>query len=203
MESLKQKRGRLKMRITSFKNFLTNAVPTRLPEGYDPSQAIPQIIKFEIENRITKLSDITYEFYKIQDSIEETINDEDHSDILKYREEFENEYFAITAQAQQLLARGQVTHVSSTNQNIQSQKPIANTSQSAQVLFTVPKRPSVKLPTIELQKFGGELESWLGFRDTFRSLIHDNNSLGNVKKFHYLKSSVKGKAEELIKSIEI
>ncbi|KAJ8959691.1 hypothetical protein NQ318_021882 [Aromia moschata] len=43
----------------------------------------------------------------------------------------------------------------------------------------------------------------LEFRDTFRSIIHDNNSISSVKKFHYLMASLESDASLIIKSLEI
>lgn len=60
----------------------------------------------------------------------------------------------------------------------------------------------VKLPTIELPKFKGDLSEWLGFRDTFKSLIHENNQIKDIQKFHYLRASVESSAEQIIKSLE-
>lgn len=161
MELLKKQRGHLKMRLTLFKKFLANVVPTRLPEDYDSTQAIPQALRFEIENRIAKLNEITNEFYTLQDSIEEAIEDPNHDDTLKYREEFENEFFEAIAQAQQILARGQAVPPGPANQNGHLQFQTLNSSHAQQAPFVESKTPGTKLPTVELPKFNGEFESWL------------------------------------------
>ncbi|XP_018373217.1 PREDICTED: uncharacterized protein LOC108767715 [Trachymyrmex cornetzi] len=61
----------------------------------------------------------------------------------------------------------------------------------------------VRLPKIDLPSFSGAYEDWHPFFDIFNSLIHSNNSLGDIQKFHYLKSALKGEAAETIASIEI
>lgn len=53
---------------------------------------------------------------------------------------------------------------------------------------TAPVQSVVRLPQIELPMFDGELDNWIPFRDAFKSLIHNNNSLSAVDKFHYLNS---------------
>ena len=61
----------------------------------------------------------------------------------------------------------------------------------------------VRLPKIDLPAFSGAYEEWHSFFNTFNSLIHSNNSLNDIQKFHYLKSSVKGEAAETVASLEI
>ncbi|XP_050503610.1 uncharacterized protein LOC126882679 [Diabrotica virgifera virgifera] len=41
------------------------------------------------------------------------------------------------------------------------------------------------------------------FRDSFSSIIHENDALANVQKFHYLQLSLKGEAAETISSLQI
>jgi hypothetical protein len=61
--------------------------------------------------------------------------------------------------------------------------------------------PQVKLPNIQLPSFSGSFTEWITFRDTFLSLIHNNNSLTKIEKFHYLKSSVKSTASQTIEHL--
>jgi len=46
--------------------------------------------------------------------------------------------------------------------------------------------PKIKLPTIEIRKFGGHRTEFKHFHHTFKSLIISNQALYDVKKFHYL-----------------
>ncbi|KAJ0181817.1 hypothetical protein K1T71_002539 [Dendrolimus kikuchii] len=62
---------------------------------------------------------------------------------------------------------------------------------------------SVKLPKIEIPKFSGKYAEWASFRDLFTSLIHKNGNIDNVQKLHYLKSSVTGEAEQLLRHIPV
>jgi len=39
------------------------------------------------------------------------------------------------------------------------------------------KTSGVRLSTIELPKFNGDVAEWLDFRDTFQSLIHNNETI--------------------------
>ncbi|XP_011698874.1 PREDICTED: uncharacterized protein LOC105456492 [Wasmannia auropunctata] len=59
------------------------------------------------------------------------------------------------------------------------------------------------LPQIPLPEFSGRFEDWPTYRDLFESLVIDEKSLSNIKKFQYLKSSVKGDALQLITSLPV
>nr|CAI5852863.1 unnamed protein product [Callosobruchus analis] len=48
----------------------------------------------------------------------------------------------------------------------------------------------------------GGARSWLSFRDTFISLIHINNSLDNIQKFHFLRTSLVEDAGQVIADAE-
>ena len=60
----------------------------------------------------------------------------------------------------------------------------------------------VKLLKIELPVFTGAYDDWYSYRDTFEQLIHLNEDLAEIEKFHYLRSSLKDTASDIIKSIE-
>lgn len=61
----------------------------------------------------------------------------------------------------------------------------------------------IKLPKIELPTFSGAYKKWHLFFSIFDSLIHSNNALNGIQKFHYLKSALKGEAAKTIESLEI
>ncbi|XP_048480939.1 uncharacterized protein LOC105388792 isoform X1 [Plutella xylostella] len=61
----------------------------------------------------------------------------------------------------------------------------------------------VRLPKIDLPHFDGDYQHWLSFRDTYISLIHDNTSINNVNKFHYLRAALTGSASLIIQSLDL
>jgi len=63
--------------------------------------------------------------------------------------------------------------------------------------------PKIKLPTIEIPKFGGQITDFKHFYDTFNSLIINNQALDDVQKFHYLLSSVTNEAHQLIQNLPV
>lgn len=63
--------------------------------------------------------------------------------------------------------------------------------------------PALQLPRISLPKFSGNYLEWENFRNTFESLVANNDALTNTQKFHYLKSSVNGDTALLIANLKI
>ncbi|XP_045509321.1 uncharacterized protein LOC123704872 [Colias croceus] len=64
-----------------------------------------------------------------------------------------------------------------------------------------PRKVFVKLPEIALPSFSGQYSDWTNYKDLFLSLIHNNSSLDDVQRLHYLKGSLTGEAANLVKSI--
>ena len=61
--------------------------------------------------------------------------------------------------------------------------------------------PKIKLPTIQIPKFGGQIAEFKHFHDTFNS--DNNQALDDVQKFHYLLSSVTNEAHQLIQNLPV
>lgn len=64
-------------------------------------------------------------------------------------------------------------------------------------------RPSPRLPKINIPTFDGSYKHWVTFYDTYRCLIHENESLSNVEKFQYLITLVQGPASTVVLSVPI
>ncbi|HID36071.1 MAG TPA: DUF1759 domain-containing protein, partial [Ghiorsea sp.] len=60
-----------------------------------------------------------------------------------------------------------------------------------------------RLPDLKLTEFSGEVDEWDNFWDTFQALVHQRTDLDNVTKMTYLKSSLKGKAADVIKGFKV
>ncbi|XP_050488681.1 uncharacterized protein LOC126872619 [Bombus huntii] len=68
---------------------------------------------------------------------------------------------------------------------------------------SVAEPTSIKLPEIHLPTFDGTIENWHSFYDFFLSTIDRSERLASVQKFHYLRSSLTGKAARSIQSLDI
>lgn len=76
------------------------------------------------------------------------------------------------------------------------------TTAPPQVVVAAPQPPPRStLPRIQLPSFSGRYEDWPSFRDLFSSIIEKDTSASKVEKLHYLKASLKGEAELLIRSL--
>ncbi|XP_064212957.1 uncharacterized protein LOC107399201 [Tribolium castaneum] len=178
-----------------------------------------------VQQRIHELEPLLDKFNDIQNQIE-TLIDFDNDDAVERedseREEFESKYYETlamatnfvkppVAQQERFQARsppisqwGSFQTVQDVNQDNITQIPIQHTDR-----VTIPQNltsqfsNSVRLPKIDLPTFDGAYEKWLAFRDMFNSLIHSNLTLPKVQKFHYLRSSLKGEAANIVQSLEV
>ncbi|XP_031334025.1 uncharacterized protein LOC116164038 [Photinus pyralis] len=112
--------------------------------------------------------------------------DKDYSEEL---EEFEDKYFRIISTARNIIESRAESNVSSTG-NSQTH----STSQSNKL---------IKLPTMNLPLFDGRYDCWMNFYDIFEALVNKNDTLTNIQRFFYLKSSLKGEAAHLLSSLEV
>lgn len=76
-------------------------------------------------------------------------------------------------------------------------------TQSEPLVPVISHISGVKLPTISLPQFDGDLNDWLTFHDSFNSLIHSASEIPCIQKFQYLRSALKGDALKLIESLTI
>jgi hypothetical protein len=63
--------------------------------------------------------------------------------------------------------------------------------------------PKIKLPTIEIPKFGGRITGFKHFHDTFDILMINNQAQHDVQKFHCLLSSVTNEAHQPIQNLPV
>lgn len=144
------------------------------------------LTKNALEQRLERAQDYIHKFDDIQgqinsicDNLEQQYNE---------REAFEATFFAFITKAKHVLSKS--ASQSAINENL---------DKTAVPLY---KHQNVKLLTIQLKKFHGNYDEWLEFRDTFNSLIHHNNEIGNIQKFHYLRASLDDSALQIIQSLE-
>lgn len=139
----------------------------------------------ELKIRLSNAETLLHAFNSAQDEIEATDPSYDQNiDTvhLDERTKFENDYYNIISLAQKYISEFSDNSVNSSNNNSATE---------------------IKLPSLNLPNFDGSYDQWLFYRDTFLSIIHDNASLSNIQKFHYLRLSLKGAAAETIKSLQI
>ncbi|KAJ8721022.1 hypothetical protein PYW08_006487 [Mythimna loreyi] len=154
-----------------------------------------RLTKGYIETRIIAIEDYWCTFKNTHQSLAKVTPKEQRS-ILPYfvNEEFyiyEDLYLIMLADLRDMLNEYN-TAPSTSSQN--------NTS-----ISTNPDQQNtlVRLPRIQLPSFSGKYEEWPTFQDLFTSLVHTNTNISDVQKLHYLKCSVTGEAETLLKHIQV
>uniref|UniRef100_A0A182NGJ1 Uncharacterized protein n=1 Tax=Anopheles dirus TaxID=7168 RepID=A0A182NGJ1_9DIPT len=139
----------------------------------------------EVETRIGKLEQLCKDLEGIQQQLEDnatTVDEVTYNAVL--REDFEPRLIrlqsALKAKFKQLL-----------RDEVPQQRVGSSPLQG------------IRLPTIALPEFDGDYMQWLTFKDTFECLIHENDDVPAIQKFHYLRAAVKGEAAQVIEAITI
>lgn len=145
------------------------------------------------KSRFSRVQSIREEFVQVNENIQTlqlSINPDLAIDQSKISS-FDDLYYAVIAASDALVA--------TTTDKVIPSSESASTILSA----TNSKHVNARLPKLELPKFDSQTENWQSFYDTFTTLIHENNSISQVEKFHYLVSCLSGPAVSLVKGVPI
>jgi len=148
-------------------------------EKFDPSS---QSIK-QLQVRLEKLRTHIDVFDEVQTQL---LNRDEAADNIDEQLKFGDETCTLRADMEDLISKLSVVEVDNSLR-------VSHSSAS----------DAIKLPTIQPPTFSGNLEDWSSFFDTFNALFHNNASLTDVQRLHYLKSSVLGPAADIIKNFSI
>ncbi|XP_059054462.1 uncharacterized protein LOC131848562 [Achroia grisella] len=174
-KELIKKRGSFKGRLTAFINYLH----TLTDEPLSLSDAR------ELQLRMGKIESLYEQYDQVQLRLECIVDNNEEQ--FKERSEFESQYFKAIAKAQGLQ-----------NVNVETMSNMGSDGGTR----ASNNHKLVRLPTIQLPRFSGSYDDYLEFRDTFTSLIHNNDEIDEVNKFHYLRASLEGSAAVVIQSVE-
>ncbi|XP_073964467.1 uncharacterized protein [Choristoneura fumiferana] len=181
LKGLIRVRASYKSKLTQFKSYL---------EVVLSCESLSNLQLKEINIRLSKFEELYAYFDSTQSDIERLSEIPD--DQFKERKEFEDQYYAAVAGAREVLDRH--SGAAGGADSLQSAE-----SGSRAVLTG---GPSLKLPTIQLPSFSGRYQDWLEFHDTYASLIHSNNSIPTIHKFHYLRAALTDSAALIIRSLD-
>lgn len=187
LEQVKNKRTTVKATATRFKKQLealnANVVTTA-----------------ELEVRKEKFSRLWDQFDQAQGqvealSLERVDTPEDQETLFAAfdieRTKFENEFHATMAQL-----INAIEHIKA--RNAVNTPPIIQETAAPHIAEN-----KIKLPPMNIPTFSDSFDTWRSFRDSFRSLVHDNESLTKTQKFHHLRSALTGSAIDVLHSIEV
>lgn len=189
MKVLIKKRGSIKARLTLFKNYLDGIVTQLCTEQTNVIDADTSI---ELQSRLERLNSVWVDFNEVQTSIE--VSHDNFDEQLKERELFESIFYKVTTQSKRLLSESKKENELVNNN---SGSAVLSSSINSVAMQTAPRLPNIPVP-----KFKGQYEQWLEFRDTYVSLIHNNKSITDIEKFHFLRGALEGDAKEVIHSLE-
>lgn len=178
----KVKRRSIKAAVTRRRNYL------------ELSQS-EQSNKFELSERKNNIINLYAQYDEVQTRLEclETGDDESVSKALTVhaedRAKFEDVYFQLVAAYEQ-----RISHFERTD----SVRDCSSGYNHASLQYVTDSQ--VRLLKIQLSSFSGSYEEWYTFHDLFDKLIHSNDNLSAIQKFQYLRSLLKDKAAEVVKS---
>ena len=139
---------------------------------------------FELQARLEELKG-EFDNYETNQRELEMLNMDNLSELQGERKHYSSLYFKVVGQIHYILQNTSKDDSECVKSEVKSHK--AN----------VTNLPSINLPT-----FSGNYQEWLSFHDLFSCMIHENESLSDIQKFHYLKLSLSGEAAKTILSLE-
>ncbi|XP_017794319.1 PREDICTED: uncharacterized protein LOC108575898 [Habropoda laboriosa] len=173
LKALVAERGAMKSRLTRFKRFMETSSDSMDVDA--------------LEKKTNSYADLHEKFDKVQCQIEAIVTGSDaEASQFDERDDFEGAFFPLITRAEKhiLHLRGSVTSPSTVSSVIDSQN-------------------TPRLPTIVLPTFDGRYDHWVRFRDTFLTMVHNNCSLTDIQRFHYLNSALKGVAARTVESLGV
>jgi len=165
-------RGRVQASLTRIQTFV---------QQYNESQDV-----LNIKLLMGRLEEIWNQYEEIQDRLENIDCDSSKHD--EFRNDFETKFYDLKVKIQ----RTDEHDVKSSEQV----NPTDTLEQGSSNLHN-----SLKLLTIKLPIFFGQYNRWISFSDMFKAMTHENDSLPEIQKFHYLKLSLSGEAERLVSNL--
>ncbi|XP_028178737.1 uncharacterized protein LOC114366158 isoform X2 [Ostrinia furnacalis] len=184
-KELSVKRKSIKGQITKFRNFLCNI---------QQKDELTSVDLAELTLKLGKFESLSLRFDDLQNQIE-VLNSDNLDREIDERESIENDFIINIAASKKI--------IDSYNCDIQQRRESIFHDVTASAQCSSDHNMGFKLPQIQIAKFGGAYFRWLEFHDTFESLIHNNNRISNIHKFHYLVSYLEGEAARIISNFEM
>ncbi|XP_050059796.1 uncharacterized protein LOC126551079 [Aphis gossypii] len=138
---------------------------------------------------------------RLESAYGDFLNSQTRIEILDPREEQLEERLAVETAYYETISPAMV-FLESTKTNQRRASEASSRQGSADNMGRYDTQSAIRLPPISLPEFNGDYKQWLSYRDTFESLVHSNNHLPDIQKLHYLKSSLKNEAAQVIESLE-
>lgn len=185
-KDLSVKRSSIKGQITKFRNYLTNVA----------SEAELSNIKLtELNLKLAKFEALSMRFDDLQNELD-VLNADNIEVEIEERSDIEQDIILLIATAKDLIQKYTKVECEQRRNSV-----IDNSCCAGHLVGQ--REIGLKLPQIQIAKFDGAYFRWLEFRDTFENLIHKNERIPSINKFHYLMSYLEGDAARVISNLEI
>jgi hypothetical protein len=147
---------------------------------FNPKTGTPS----ELLVRKASLTELRRQFHDLFDEYIELLDQDDLSaDTTNIIKEFEDSYHRTLS-----IIEGFLEHFNT--------KIIAITHPSSE------RQSMVKLPEMKIQPFNGNYETWMSFKETFKSVIIDRTDISPVIKIEYLKNTVTSELRGMVDGVE-
>lgn len=184
-KQLKATRSNVKGRLTKFKNYLDDISGLEIVTPLNISQ---------LSLKLSRIQELFRKFDEVQSQLEicEGCNEADELDI---RDSFEQEFDNYISQAQNFIDSNSAPKDNFSSCTANSGASQCNQDNCGGLGF--------KLPVIKIPTFDGTYFKWLEFKETFTSLVHENEKVKSIHKFHYLLSYLEGEAARVLCNLEV
>lgn len=188
LKQLLTKRASAKGQITKFRNYLATI---------SSKTELNNIQITELNLKLAKFEALSVRVDDLQSEIE-VLNSENISSEVDERDSIEQDIIINLATAKTLVERfSKKIECELRRKSVHNASCCVDDPQPHHLAI------GLKLPQIQIAKFDGKHFRWLEFRDTFESLIHKNDRIEDVHKFHYLNSYLEGDAARIISNLEV
>lgn len=183
LKELTTKRSSIKGQITKFKNYLDKLIL---------QSTLSNVELTELSLKLGRFEGLSTKFDALQSEIE-VLNSNNLDFEIDERDNIEQEIITNIVTAKNIIDQ---------QNSIKDEDRRKSIFQEAQCSLDH-HNIGVKLPQIQISKFNGSYFHWLEFHDTFVNLVHKNEHITNIHKFHYLISYLEGDAARIISNLEV
>ena len=188
--------------LTKLKNQrkIIKAAITRIQNNVKDDDSVP-----ELDARLLDLTERLKEYNNIQNQIESLqIIDAEHNESYwesendKERTSVENQYYKTLGKIKGIIIKNSPA---TSNPSLTPNSTTINIHNDGNKLEA--NEHSVNLKPLPLPTFDGKHSEWFSFFDLFKSLVHNDGNISNIRKFHYLRSCLKDEALRSIESLAV
>ncbi|KAJ3662007.1 hypothetical protein Zmor_006375 [Zophobas morio] len=188
--------------LTKLKNQrkIIKAAITRIQNNVKDDDSVP-----ELDARLLDLTERLKDYNNIQNQIESLqIVDAEHNESYwesendKERTSVENQYYKTLGKIKGIIIKNSPA---TSNPSLTPNSTTINIHNDGNKLEA--NEHSVNLKPLPLPTFDGKHSEWFSFFDLFKSLVHNDGNISNIRKFHYLRSCLKDEALRSIESLAV